>query len=759
MQYASNRLNQRHRLSTRAGQLLCALALGFMVGCGSGEEEVAPAAPAPAPPQANTGRPGLPPGVEPDLDMPPPPVAKAKPGAKAVHQAAKPAKQVAPPIAPGAEPDFDAPPPAPVAATANLAGGTAGAEPLLDGDLPPEQIQPAKPEFPADVNQWTAEHFRLARAKRNPKLVAAVRSLGRGNTENSESKANAALLIELLQAPAQGSTFVGAPGSEAGDAPVGVAAAPIPGVPEAIVESLAFNGTPEAQTTLKNLLLGKQSSDIPDRNLVVATLNTFAAKLDQENQKILAVVLTSPNSIRPAGRGQLTADQLQEECLRIVRPLALPEFRLQLAQRAAQGALSPAARQRLLQLLLTAEPTNIPAQVELSVNGQLDPAARATLDSQLAQASQQVLDRLLTATAADWSSPGAVRHAAPVAFEDDSPRAATPLNSLNFGELANLAHHLWRPDFGKAVAARVQAATNPENEQGLFALATSLPSSAVREALAERWDRQWTDEAPNARTVLQFAPGPRDPSLLLVLKQLPRESPRSVSADAAAKARPKAGADAKDTPQSIKQAKEQAARQEWLKVSESYIDGLSNYLAKAAETQVRGPAGSAKAVNSVDDFNSLLNSHPAPSGTASAAQPSGELFPADWNLKIHAPGDMQSSYKLDWPVDLKAPLAGDASEPLVIRFVRLNSLGDLNALASFYDRQLKLPLSRTTDKGRWVDGIVKLDGGRIRTVDVRLTRLDASSPSQRGTPERLVIDILCIEGPDPKQPTGLTLNK
>jgi hypothetical protein len=746
--HATDRLNRRYRSRARAGLFFVALALVFSVGCGSGTEEAPPAAPAPAPPpQANTGRPGLPPGVEPDFDMPAPVAKGPAKGAKAAAQTSKP---VAKPTVPGAEPDFD-PPPVAAVPQPSAVGGAAGAEPL-DGDASVAQAQPAKLEFPADVNQWTAEHFRLARARRNPKVVAAVRSLSRGNTENVDAKANALLLIELLQAPSQESSAAVSQGFEAGDMPAAAAIVPINGLPEAIVESLAINGTPEAQIALKNILLGKQPSDIPDRSLITATLKTLAAKPDPENQKILAVVLTSPNSIRPAGRGQLTADQLQEECLRIVRLTASPEFRFQLAQRAGQGALSPTARQRLFQFLLTPEPANIPAQIELSVSGQLDPTARATLDSQLAQASQQLLDRLLTATTADWSSPNATRQAAPVAFEEESSPRSTPLNLLNFGEIVKLAGQLWRPDFGKAVAARVQASTSPETEPGLFALAATLPSSAVHAALADRWDRQWTDEAASARAMLQTTPttGPRDPSLLLILKQLPREAPRSASADAAAKARPKS-ADAKDTPQAIKQAKEQTAKQDWLKISDTFIDGLTTYFVKAAEAQSRGPAGSAQTVNSVDDFNSLLNARPTQGSATSAAQPDGELFPADWNLKVHAPADVQTAYKLDWPADLKGPLAGAVTDPVNVRFVRLNSLGELSALTNFYDRQLKLPLSRATDRGRWIDGLVKLDNGRIRTVDIRLTRADISSGTQRGAQEKITIDILCVEGPDPKQ--------
>ncbi len=93
----------------------------------------------------------------------------------------------------------------------------------------------------------------------------------------------------------------------------------MPGLAAAIVEALGSNGSAEARLVLKQILLGKQHSDIDDRALAVAALRTLIDHQDEENQKILLAVLTVPDSIRPAGRGQLTPDQLHEDCLRLVR--------------------------------------------------------------------------------------------------------------------------------------------------------------------------------------------------------------------------------------------------------------------------------------------------------------------------------------------------------------------------------------------------------------------------------------------------------
>ncbi len=61
-----------------------------------------------------------------------------------------------------------------------------------------EESNPAKPEFPGDVAKWTPDNYRLARKKRAPRLVQAVRQLGRGNDANPDASENAHLLAELL---------------------------------------------------------------------------------------------------------------------------------------------------------------------------------------------------------------------------------------------------------------------------------------------------------------------------------------------------------------------------------------------------------------------------------------------------------------------------------------------------------------------------------------------------------------------------------
>jgi len=278
-------------------------------------------------------------------------------------------------------------------------------------------------EFPADLGQWLSEDFQRARELRNFRLKEAVRELAPGNEYNPDADLNARLLAKLLDAPPMPATapsqlHPASRGYDDFDETVQGPATQMPGLAAAIVEALGSNGSAEARLVLKQILLGKQHSDVDDRALAVAALRTLIDHQDEENQKILLAVLTVPDSIRPAGRGQLTPDQLHEDCLRLVRPIATPQFRLKLAQRACRGISSPATRQRLNSMLLVPDRANAPAQVELITNGQIDATAMPVLERQLGQAAQQVLDQLLGGRAAIANRSG--RSSSPVTLDSDS---------------------------------------------------------------------------------------------------------------------------------------------------------------------------------------------------------------------------------------------------------------------------------------------------------------------------------------------------
>ena len=325
---------QKSRITILIGALLTL----STVGCGGGAGEAPVPVAANLPPDAGKQNaqkqsgPAVPPGAEPlsDDEL----VAmgmKRTPSVKTALAKTPPR----PALAPGAEPILEsevptAGQPSPAKPSSQV-GLPPGAEPDLDHGPPAATSTSAQPEFPNDLTQWTAAHFRLARQKNQPRLIQAVRELGRGNSTNPDAAGNARLLGELLQPSSGTSAVAAAPGAEGLDLPA--AAGTSSSLAPAIVEALGTNGSTEARAILKQMLLGNQPSDLPDRLLATLVLRTLVAHPDEQNQRILAAVLTVPDSIRPPGRGQITADDLQQECLRQVRPIATAEFRLRLAER------------------------------------------------------------------------------------------------------------------------------------------------------------------------------------------------------------------------------------------------------------------------------------------------------------------------------------------------------------------------------------------------------------------------------------------
>jgi len=599
-----------------------------------------------------------------------------------------------------------------------------------------------KPDFPADLAKWTPDHFRLAREKRNPKIVQAVRQLGRGNDANPDANENAHLLAELLAAGSQ-STALAADASADSEG----ASTTIPGLGPSIVETLGVNGSDDARAVLKRILLGKQPSDSSDHVLTMAALRAIINHPDEENQHILEVLLVVPDTVRPAGRGEVTADQLQEECLRLVKPIANSDFRLQLAKRINQGSSSPNNRRRVIAMLTSAEPANLSAQVELLVDGQLDPTILGRIDVQLGQSAEQILDALLHASLADWATKTTETSYLRTAGEDN------PGHDLTFNDLVQLAHQVWRPEFGQALAVRIDGGDSSENNLPLLTLASTLPDDTIRKSLQRHLEAVALDDNTAGQYSELFSGGVRDPGLILVLKELPREAPNEKHQTSSGKTNSKSGNPAKETVSS----KEQLARQTWLKISEKFVHDLVDRFTKAEVAHQRA-ANSVVArrlsPDSSDEFDSLIDAQPQTK--RSVASPLKLIqrneIPADVDLgfKLHDGASVKTARNINWPADLHSGLEKVATSRLAIQYVKLTSESDIESVAHFYQNELKTAVLRTVSKGRWVDSVTKLDDGQVRSVDVLITRAVPGSPPPRGTPEKINVDILSVQILDPQ---------
>jgi len=253
--------------------------------------------------------------------------------------------------------------------------------------------------------------------------------------------------------------------------------------------------------------------------------------------------------------------------------------------------------------------------------------------------------------------------------------------------------------------------------------------------------------------------------LIVVLKQLPREAPSAkattqVRHDAETVQRPHTKINGQlESSQAQRTANEQLAKHATLVASENFVRFLDQRLAKAAQFQcsagLAGTGAILKAVSSIEEFDNLLEpTDKAKSLQPAAGPPCSDSLPPELGLSMQPGARVQAAYRMNWPDDFRDLMPANTASALAIYFERLECVGEVNSVASYYQRQLSRSSLRTIENGRWVDSLTKLDNGHVRSVDVRITRLDAGAQADRPAAQRCAVDLLVIEVPDPHEPHG-----
>ena len=155
--------------------------------------------------------------------------------------------------------------------------------------------QPSQPpirraRFPRMWSRRIPADFRQAKVNRDPRIVKAVEVLGRSGFAADE---NAALLVELLTPEL--------PGGYGG---VSVRVRGIPGLPTAIVQSLGTNPSKRAKSALREIVLGKLTSDLEDQIFTLWAMRALVENPSPETDMTLYAILTAPEAVRPPGAVQ-----------------------------------------------------------------------------------------------------------------------------------------------------------------------------------------------------------------------------------------------------------------------------------------------------------------------------------------------------------------------------------------------------------------------------------------------------------------------
>jgi hypothetical protein len=602
---------------------------------------------------------------------------------------------------------------------------TGGPEPEASARAPrPAGEDEEPPERPEDIAAWSHDDFRNAKAAGDPRLVQAVLLLGR---KTDEAEENVKLLVELLQneQPAGAAT---------------IAPPAVRGLPQAIIAALAANRTSAARDALKAILLGKLTSPLEDRALTTAALGALVETGGAESDALLFTVLSMPDAIRPPrptslqdpDRSRMSGEELRRECLTLVRQSASPQLRVQLAEYLAHPSTPPTDRALLLPVLKEPRSDNFRAQATLALAGRFDPTSRDALQASLLTCARRSIDTLFYAPDTQLIRAG----------EDQALRSVfAGMAPALLEENSRAIEVLWSQAFLDKLGQRLRDAGGALDEPGLFALATSLPCDSLRPIVRAHLYKHRNDGDALTRAAHFTASAMRDPGMLLVLKSLPRDEGQT-------RALPRKGPAA--NPQLQRAAAERKAKQAWSSAVQTMVGTLNRRFEIAGEVarlaaRRTTPAASTGALESVEDLNRLLDERKAKQ--QDAQPPDDDATPS---LPLAMPGEAKllASHHIRWPEDLEGRTTAPTS-PLVVHYAKARVPEQPQRLVTFFTRQLKGAQERPLENGLWLDSAQRPAPGKLRSIDVMITRGMALTPvtpvSNVKNGEELTVEILWIE--------------
>lgn len=695
-----------------------------------------------------------------------------------------------------------APPPLAAAQPAPVAAQQAAAAAALPAAPPPPRVEPPqqKPKRPDDVAQWQPDDFRLARLERDPKLAEAITALG----QRSVGKADALpLLVELLE-PEKPPTP-----EEASKAatprfgqPPGVRP-PEPTVVSALIAAVGKNNTADSAQVLENLLRGKLNPGVNGRTVMDGVLAALVGNPGPAHYEMLLTATFTPEEYRPpvaeAEPAKMTlgggnsngfdAAQLTQEATNKLKAAANPELRMMIAARIGATAGAGGAGNPLMTMLLEPRADNLPAQILLFSQPQIDPTVKEKVQQLLTQLAMVAVDQMLgipqNATVAaptgyvggNWlhltpsqgsmnafgtaSSNPTYRPLAaelPPNFEPSSGasnqagrttgiRGANATNPQTVNMLASL---FWNPAFRTIVLGTTAEADGIEKTIPSAILAASIPAEDTRARLAVLNKSLWELGPRTLKFNNIFGDVWHDPGLLLVFKGVPRKEDPARSDKRSGKVDPRRNNGSNLVARSTTAAeKKEKPRYEWMQASEEMIYVLnSRFLAaaRAAPDQGRTKATPVAATKADDtgaekpatepDLEALPSKSRISSGPdqpdddafgTRAAEPTAEADKLP--VELHEGANVVAEYHLNWPADLQAKLPGVEVSPLIVHYVRIEESNRGGKLMTHYQKYLKGAKVRTIDRGRWLDQVDEGTApGRRRSIDVMIANVNPPPP-------------------------------
>lgn len=573
-----------------------------------------------------------------------------------------------------------------------------GAKFLADGGKIPEEkltsgaprVTPvdasAPPRLPEDYSQWNDMDFFEARLAGDPRLAVAVENRIKRVPQNEVEAVFLRKLLSPGSAPQLKNSARRKPARTGGRG--GSPALPV------IAAALARIGTPAARKTLSDMLAGTLCPEEDDA-MAVAALQALAGNPSAENEDLLLAALIDAEKLRPSGQYRFTADKMRQETLGLIQKHGGSRIRLQAAQKFVDPKCPRDLRRLLAPLLQQSRPENIDAQVLVYESGLLEPAIRAAIEKGFVQQSD-----------------GALRQFLGIADDQTGPEQRSPYG---------VAIALWNPAFVAAVRDRHKEMASLQQGADAFLMAATVPAMGVRTRLLRTLERHW-DEGPAGLEAAGWTKSiVGEPGVLVVLKSVRRSeaAPRARVPASRTSGQRRGAADSPDAANAADSR--QQAENKWLAAEEALVREYCRRFRAA---------GLAWARASQRNNDAAEDEEPEPP------------------VRLNPGASVATAYRVEWPGQHRARLPGASLDPMIVSYVRIEQKARLRSMQAYYERTVKPHQVHRLSDGIWLDGLVTGDKqGRARSIDVRVTTVNAKTDRPVDEPQELTVEILAVEIP------------
>ena len=548
------------------------------------------------------------------------------------------------------------------------------------------QSEPAKlpplPSAPRDVALWSERDFIVARARGKPQFMAAIAHLA----ANAREEERAAIILAKVLQPKQFSQLQGlvdvAPAATKGQYSVKVATA--------IVDALAQNRTPAARRVLGQLIMGELATE---NNNLAAThaITALATHPSPSHEEMLLRVVTDAEQLASSTGAGPSAEDLRQQALASVNKNPPSSLRARIAEHLIDDTMSPAVRAALEKVISAPVAQNFDAHLTLYLAPREAIPFREAIERQFAGYSGDALLSLLT------------------------PNGAPADSAWN----RRVADSLWTEKFSLMVEARLNRLDLWAEGPSLLSLACSLPTDAMRVAVARRLEKQWA-LGPNPVAAQQIGETVLEPGMLAVLRDLLHERTESAPRPKTPLASLRSGYGRRGYLGDRTLEEYQRVQSAW---AELVGELASIWCGRCREAALHNDTVERARGNRVD-WTAIVNEIP---------------------VQPHSADSVVAAHSVAWTQD------GDR-DPLQLHYVRLEERARPERLLSTYRRMWPEHHERLVTDGVCFEGVVEgLEQGFLRSVDVRVTRAAPGAQRRANEEQELVVEILVVEIRNPRR--------